>query len=97
MTSDRLKEIYKTSGYSVPHISNVSGIPVSVWRNAIYGRNRVNDELITAVDEIWPQYVYWLVTGRTLPECGQISPEDERLRLAKQALDRDARRRNKND
>ena len=93
----RLREIYQDSGWSVPHIAKISGIQQPRWKAALYGPARINSDILEAVDKLWPQYIYWLVTGRTLPEVGQISPEDERLRLAKEALDRDARRRNKND
>ena len=93
----RLKEIIADSGMSLRHLSEKSGVPVNKWKSVLHSGTRVNEDLINAVHVLWPQYVYWLVTGSTLPECGQISPEDERLRLAKEALDRDARRRNKND
>ena len=33
-----------------------------------------------AIAREWPQYSYWLLTGETIPEQGQISPEIERAR-----------------
>jgi len=35
---------------------------------------------IQAIGKEWPQYAYWLVTGETIPEAGQISPELEETR-----------------
>jgi len=35
---------------------------------------------IEAIKEIYPEYAYWLATGETLPEAGQISPELEETR-----------------
>lgn len=32
---------------------------------------------IEAINEEWSEYGYWLGTGKTLPEAGQISPEIE--------------------
>ena len=97
MIRERLKEIYKDSGWSVPYIARKSGLPENAWKNALWSSARINSDIIEAANELWPQYVFWLVTGKTCPECGQISPEDERIRLAKKALDRDARKRNKKD
>ena len=97
MMNDRLKEIYKDSGWTLSRISERTGIPVPRLRNAIHGHSRINSDIIEAVACLWPQYVYWLVTGKTLPESGQISPEDERLRLAREALDRDVRKRSKKE
>ena len=94
---NRLKIIYKESGWSIPHISYLSGLSETKWQGALYGKTRVNSDIIEAVKKLWPQYLYWLVSGDTCPECGQISPQDEKLRLAREALDRDARKRNKKD
>lgn len=89
----RLKEIISDSGMSLRHLSEKSGVPVNKWKSVLHSGTRVNEDLINAVADIWPQYVFWLVTGKTCPECGQISPQMERERLAERALDRDARKR----
>jgi transcriptional regulator with XRE-family HTH domain len=53
------------------------GIDRSVWRNVEAGKQRINEDHITVVRKIAPQYIYWVITGETLPESGQISPEIE--------------------
>ena len=35
---------------------------------------------IQAIAKEWPEYAYWLITGGTIPEAGQISPEMEETR-----------------
>jgi transcriptional regulator with XRE-family HTH domain len=41
--------------------------------------------LIEHLTTIWPEYGYWLATGKTIPEAGQISPgiEEERKKLGR--------------
>ena len=29
---------------------------------------------IEALAKLWPEYAYWLTTGKEIPEVGQISP-----------------------
>lgn len=41
---------------------------------------KVRAEEIEAICEIEPEYAYWITTGKTLPEAGQISPELEETR-----------------
>jgi DNA-binding XRE family transcriptional regulator len=33
-----------------------------------------------AICNVWPEYAYWLTTGKTIPEAGQISPDIEEVR-----------------
>lgn len=51
------------------------GIDRSVWRNVEAGKQRINEDHIRVIKKIAPQYIYWVITGETLPESGQISPE----------------------
>lgn len=46
---------------------------------------KINGEHIEKIIERWPEYAYWLTTGKTIPEAGQISPqlEDQRQKLDK--------------
>lgn len=46
-------------------------------------QQRAREDIIEAVNQALPQYAYWLVTGMTQPEAGNISPEIEELRRAK--------------
>lgn len=45
------------------------------WQNIKRGRARFGIEEAEALAELFPEYALWLITGRTNPEAGQISPE----------------------
>ncbi|WP_374089758.1 DNA-binding protein [Methylomicrobium lacus] len=57
-----------------------TGVKAKTWANVENGIQRANEEHIEAIIKKWPEYAYWLVTGLTLPEAGQISPELEETR-----------------
>lgn len=42
-------------------------------------RQQINGSYLEAICEAYPEYAYWLVTGKTLPEAGQTSPELEKM------------------
>ncbi|MEJ1364276.1 MAG: hypothetical protein RPU42_04135 [Candidatus Sedimenticola sp. (ex Thyasira tokunagai)] len=91
----RLKELIEWSGWSVPYIAKKTGIPVHSIRAAIYTKTRINQDIIKAVEQLWPQMIYWLITGKTLPKCGQTSPAEEEVKEAKRKLDEAIRNANK--
>ncbi len=37
-------------------------------------RARLSMNEVEALIDVWPDYAYWLVTGKELPESGQVSP-----------------------
>ncbi|MBU3059791.1 DNA-binding protein [Pseudomonas indica] len=54
-----------------------TGIDRYRWQNIKNGKVRLSDAEIDAVVVLFPQYAYWLISGKTAPEIGQISPEQE--------------------
>ena len=84
--NSRFKKIIEESGMSIPEISKRTGVSAEKLKGPIYKKTRINQEHIEIVLELWPQFIYWLVTGETLEECGQISPEIEEIRRAKRLL-----------
>lgn len=54
-----------------------TGIDRYRWQNIKSGKARLSDAEIDAVVVLFPQYAYWLISGKTAPEIGQISPEQE--------------------
>lgn len=50
------------------------------WQAVENGKQTANEDHITALSKIWPEYKYWLVFNETMPEAGQISPEIEETR-----------------
>ncbi len=43
-------------------------------------RQRAPSWIIEKASEVFPEYSYWLATGKELPEAGQISPMTEEMR-----------------
>lgn len=58
------------------HMEQLTGIRAVTWQNFSRGRQRANDEMLEALGRAWPQYAFWLMTGRTDLEHGHLSPED---------------------
>lgn len=83
---NRLKEIISHSGIKLPKVADESGISLEKWKGVLYGPTRVNEDHIDFVSKKWPQFVYWLVTGKTLQKCGQISPDIEELERLKEKI-----------
>ncbi|VVE53067.1 hypothetical protein PAQ31011_04841 [Pandoraea aquatica] len=51
-----------------------TGIPSKRWQNVARDLQRPTSEMIEAIGLIWPQFAFWLVTGRTDEASGHISP-----------------------
>lgn len=57
-----------------------TGIKAKTWQNIVEGKQKANHEHIEAIGNRWPEYAYWLVTGKTDEEHGHTSPILERIR-----------------
>jgi len=44
-------------------------------------KQRPTAQLLEGIGREWPQFSYWLITGNTILESGQISPEVEETRI----------------
>lgn len=80
MLKERLIQIIDISGLSAKTLEQLTNVDRDRWRNMISGKIRVGEDHIEAAVKQWPQYAYWLTTGKTIPEAGQISPEIEEAR-----------------
>jgi hypothetical protein len=67
-------------GYNRTEFEQETGIPAKTWSNIENGLQKANEDHIEAIGRRWPEFAYWLVTGKTIPEAGQISPELEEIR-----------------
>ncbi|MDI1279523.1 DNA-binding protein [Methylobacter sp.] len=65
---------------SNPALEAKTGIKSTTWANVRLKKIRINEEHLEAVIALWPEYAYWITTGKTMPESGQISPEIEEIR-----------------
>jgi len=80
---ERLKILIDIKKVSTKGLEEKTGIDRYKWGNLINGKNRLNEDHIEALNKIWPEYIYWLVTGKTIPQAGQISPEEEEKNTSK--------------
>ncbi|MDO9049081.1 MAG: DNA-binding protein [Methylobacter sp.] len=65
---------------SNPALEAKTGIKSTTWANVRLKKIRINEEHLEAIIKLFPEYAYWITTGKTLPEAGQISPELEETR-----------------
>lgn len=61
-------------------MSRLTGIPIDRWKGIRTGKVRASTEEVDHCVALWPEYAYWLVTGMTQPQAGNISPEIEEAR-----------------
>ncbi|AEF99476.1 helix-turn-helix domain-containing protein [Methylomonas methanica] len=56
------------------------GIKSNQLANIEQNKQKAPAWYIEAISNKWPDYVYWVATGLTIPEQGHISPELEETR-----------------
>lgn len=56
-------------------LARLTGISIDRWKSIRSRGVRASTEEVDACVELWPQYAYWLVTGKTQPEVGNIGLE----------------------
>ncbi|WP_420995181.1 hypothetical protein ACKI2N_000355 [Cupriavidus sp. 30B13] len=61
------------------HMEDMTGIKANNWKNTYRLNQRVVQEMVEVIGELWPQYAYWLVTGKTDEEHGHTSPIRDRI------------------
>lgn len=73
--NDRIKQLRKTLGLTRDEFAQKTGIGTNQLSNLEHKKQKVYAWHIEAISNEWPQYGYWLCTGKVLPDAGQISPE----------------------
>lgn len=76
----RIRKIREALGLTRNEFESETGVSAKTWENVENGIQKANEDHIQAIAKRWPQFAYWLVTGNTIPEAGQISPEIEETR-----------------
>lgn len=79
--NSRAIQILDASKLSNPALEEKTGIPKTTWANVRLGKIRFNEDHIEAITKLWPEYSYWLISGKTMPEVGEISPDIEETRI----------------
>lgn len=76
--TERINVIIQEEGANRPFLEKQTGIKAKRWTNVQSGQAKAYAEEIEAIAKLWPEYAYWLATGKELPEAGQISPLTKR-------------------
>ncbi|UXY55082.1 helix-turn-helix domain-containing protein [Pseudomonas tohonis] len=71
----RIVLLWDRKNLSARDLEKLTGIDRTKWYALRNGRRRANEEDISSLVAAFPQFAYWLTTGLTAPEAGQISPE----------------------
>jgi len=75
-TAERIRQIREKLGLGRQAFADQTEIEKKTIENIELGKQKVYAWHIEAIAAKWPQYAYWLVTDQTIPEAGQISPDD---------------------
>jgi hypothetical protein len=54
-------------------LAELTDIPATSWNKAVNGKQRPTAEMIEAVGCLWPEYVFWMITGVTDAKHGHVS------------------------
>ena len=76
----RIRELRESIGEGRTRFAQRLGVPVRTIQGLEQRGSSPRGDVLEAIAREWPQYSYWLLTGETMPEQGQISPEIERAR-----------------
>ena len=74
---EKLKLIRAHQQLTQADICGLTGIKLETWKGYEYGRRESvsSNELLKITEHPrFTQYTMWLMTGKTIPEAGQISP-----------------------
>lgn len=71
--ADRARLLIKKLG---PKKTSLHGGDYDRWKSVSKGAVRVSTEEIEVLVSIYPQYAFWLISGKPAPEIGQTSPTD---------------------
>lgn len=77
---ERLNKVIEFKGFMPMELEEKTGIDRMKWANLKRERIRAQEEHIEAICKLAPEFAYWITTGLTIPEAGQVSPELEKIR-----------------
>lgn len=71
---ERIIEIIEGNQLDNKFLESKTGIKATTWGNLRTRKQRANEEHIKAIVDLYPEFAYWITTGKEIPEAGQISP-----------------------
>lgn len=60
-------------------LQSFSDIPAQRWRSAFSLRQGITVEMLDILGRLYPQFAYWLATGRTDLDAGHRAPTGQRI------------------
>lgn len=75
---EKIRLIRNACGLSQAKFSKKFDIPMKNIANYESGARKVSAEYLLKISEIFPEFSLWLMTDKTAPEVGQISPDQEK-------------------
>lgn len=75
MIRERIVAIWEYKKLTAKKLEELSGIDREKWYALRKGGRRANEDDISSIVKIHPEYALWLVSGQIAPEVGQTSPE----------------------
>ncbi len=78
--ANRIRPLRESLNLGRDRFASRIGVKKQLLINVELGRQRVTEELLEAIADLWPHYSLWLLTGTVDPDNGQISPEIEERR-----------------
>jgi hypothetical protein len=77
----RIRILREHLGMGRTEFGDKLGINRQNLQNIELEKQKATAWLIEAIAKEWKEYGYWVATGLTIPEAGQISPEIEEIRI----------------
>ncbi len=72
---ERALALIEAKQASPKQLEGLTGIDRYRWQNLKNKESqKATEEHLEALISLWPEYAYWLVTGKTIPKVGQIEP-----------------------
>ncbi|MBL4799308.1 MAG: hypothetical protein JKY50_18035 [Oleispira sp.] len=75
---NRFVLLVQVENVKMPWLEEKTGVVASRWNKVKTGQNEMRASDIDALILVWPEYAYWLVTGKEIEEVGQIGPLTKR-------------------
>lgn len=75
---EKLRLIRTRERLTQAEMCEATGIKLETWKGYEYGRSKTaaSSELLKVTQHPqFTKYTLWLMTGQTIPEAGQVSPE----------------------
>lgn len=88
--AERIRAIREGLGLGRTEFARVLGVSRQTIENIERAHQRAREDVILGIAEHWPQYAYWLVTGKEQATVGNISPETDQTLRAGQPPQQDA-------